>query len=52
MTFTKTAQYFIVLALLVLSKIAMNESGHGISSLFLLFSASWLMVKAFEKPME
>ena len=51
MKLSKTDWYFILLALLAFAMIGLNELGFGLFSLFLLFPAYWLCVKAFEKPL-
>jgi hypothetical protein len=51
MKLSKTDWYIILFFLLAFVMVGLNELGFGIFSLFLLFPAYWLMVKAFEKPL-
>jgi peptidoglycan/LPS O-acetylase OafA/YrhL len=50
MNLSKTDWYLILFFLLAFVMVSLNELGYGVFALFLLFPASWLTVKAFEKP--
>jgi hypothetical protein len=45
----KSDWYLILLLIIVISMIGINELGYGVFSLFLLYSAYWLMIKLFEQ---